>query len=385
MYYGLPLLYELTTASKSVGARGLAARKGFHCISAAMYERGWTKGVKHVNVGLVGYGYWGPNLARNFNQQPDCRLAAVCDLDQARVDVAARIYPSNPPMHGTTHFQDLLDNPDIDLVAIATPTSSHYELARQALLAGKDVLVEKPMTVELHEADDLVKIAAANGRILAVDHTFLYTPAVQKIYELVHDGIIGKPIYFDSVRTNLGLFQHDANVVQDLATHDFSIACYVIKERPNSVQAIGICYGSEKLESIAYLHIGYPSGFFMHVHVNWITPVKIRQMLIAGSEKMIVFDDLVPSEKVRLYDRGIIVSGPDPEAAHRLKVDYRSGDMISPHLIAREALDAEASHVLDCVRHRKQPLSDGRLGIEVVRLLASCNESLRRGGARIDL
>jgi predicted dehydrogenase len=341
--------------------------------------------VKHVNVGLVGYGYWGPNLARNFNQQPGCRLAAVCDLDQARVQTAARLYPSNPPVHGTTRFQDILDDPEIDLVVIATPTSSHYDLARRALLAGKDVLVEKPITATVQEAHEVVKIAEANKRILAVDHTFLYTPAVQKIRDLVRGGVIGKPIYLDSVRINLGLFQHDANVVQDLATHDFSIASFVIDERPNSVQATGVCYGSDKLESIAYIHVGYPSNFFMHLHVNWVSPVKIRQMLIAGSEKMIVFDDLEPSEKVRIYDRGIVVSRPDPQAAYLLKVDYRSGDMVAPHLAAREALDAEASHVLDCVRERKQPLSNGRLGLEVVRLLDGCNQSLLRAGARIEL
>lgn len=341
--------------------------------------------MKHVNVGLVGYGYWGPNLARNFNQQPGCRLGAVCDLDQTRVEIAVRVYPSNPPAYGTARFQDLLDDPEIDLIVIATPTSTHYELARQALLAGKDVLVEKPVTASVQEAHELVKIAETNKRILAVDHTFLYTPAVQKIRDLVRGGAIGKPIYLDSVRINLGLFQHDANVVQDLATHDFSIASFVIDERPNSVQATGVCYGSEKLESIAYLHVGYPSGFFMHLHVNWVSPVKIRQMLIAGSEKMIVFDDLKPSEKVRLYDRGIIVSRPDAEATYRLKVDYRSGDMIAPHLAAREALTTEASHILDCVRERNQPLSDGRLGAEVVRLLDGCNELLRRGGARIEL
>ena len=341
--------------------------------------------MKLVNVGLVGYGYWGPNLARNFNQQPGCRVAAVCDLDQARVDIATRVYPSSHPMHGTTYFQDLIDNREIDLIAIATPTSTHYDLARQALLAGKDVLVEKPMTAGVREAEELIEIAEANGRILAVDHTFLYTSAVQKIRELVRAGAIGRPIYLDSVRINLGLFQHDANVVQDLATHDFSIASFVIDEKPDAIQATGVCYGSETLESIAYIHVGYPSGFFMHLHVNWVSPVKIRQMLIAGSEKMIVFNDLEPSEKVRLYDRGIVVTRPDPEIAYLLKVDYRSGDMIAPHLAAREALDAEASYVLDCVRERKPPLSDGKLGLEVVRLLEGCNESLRRGGARVDL
>jgi predicted dehydrogenase len=341
--------------------------------------------VKSINVGLVGYGYWGPNLARNFNQQPACRLAAVCDLDEARVEVAKRIYPSNPPMHGTRRFEDLLEASEIDLIVIATPTSTHFDLARRSLLAGKDVLIEKPIATSVREAEELVRIAEQNKRVLAVDHTFLYTPAVVKIRDLVRGGAIGKPVYVDSVRINLGLFQHDANVVQDLATHDFSIASFVIEERPSTVQATGICYGSEKLESIAYLHIGYPSGFFMHLHVNWVSPVKIRQMLIAGSEKMIVFDDLEPSEKVRLYDRGIIVSRPNPEAAYQLKVDYRSGDMIAPHLVAREALDAEASHILDCVRGRKQPLSDGRLGVEVVRLLDGCDRSLRSGGVKVDL
>jgi predicted dehydrogenase len=341
--------------------------------------------VKPVNVGLVGYGYWGPNLARNFSRQPGCRLAAICDLDAGRAAAATSMYPSNPPAKGTTCFRDILDMPEIDLVVIATPTSTHYELARQALLAGKDVLVEKPITSTVDEAQELVELAEKNGRILAVDHTFLYTPAVQKIRDLVRSGSIGTPIYLDSVRINLGLFQHDANVVQDLATHDFSIASFFIDEQPNSVQVTGVCYGSDRFESIAYLHVGYPSGFFMHLHVNWVSPVKIRQMLIAGSEKMIVFDDLEPSEKVRLYDKGIIVSRPDAETNYRLKVDYRSGDMVAPHLPAREALDAEASHILECVRTRKKPLSDGQLGLDVVRLLDGCTESLRRGGAKVAL
>jgi predicted dehydrogenase len=339
--------------------------------------------LKTINIGLIGYGYWGPNLARNFSRQPACRLAALCDLDEARVEAAAGLYPSN--VRGTTRAADLFEDPDIDLVVIATPTSTHFDLARQALIANKDVLIEKPIASTLQEARELVELAEANKRVLAVDHTFLYTPAVKKIRELVRGGSIGTPIYIDSVRINLGLFQHDANVVQDLASHDFSIATFIIDEKPSSVQAIGVCYGSEKLESIAYLHVGYPSGFFMHLHVNWVSPVKIRQMLIAGSEKMIVFDDLEPSEKVRLYDKGIVVSRPDPQEAYRLKVDYRSGDMIAPHLVAREALDAEASHLLECVRERKIPLSDGRLGLEVVRLLDGCGQSLRQGGARIEL
>ncbi len=341
--------------------------------------------MKLINVGLAGYGYWGPNLARNFHRQPDCRLAAICDVSQARVDAAAKLYPSNPPVHGTTRFQELLDDPQIDLIVIATPTSTHYAMAKGALLAGKDVLVEKPVATTIEEAQELVDIAEAKRLLLAVDHTFLYTPAVQKMRELVRSGILGNLIYFDSVRINLGLFQQDANVIQDLATHDFSIASFLVDERPTSVQATGVCYGSDKLESIAYLHVGYPSGFFMHLHVNWVSPVKIRQMLIAGSERMIVFDDLEPSEKVRVYDRGIVVSQPDAETSYQLKVDYRSGDMVAPHLGAREALDAEASHLLECVRERKKPLSDGRLGLEVVRLLNGCAELLRRGGVRIDL
>jgi predicted dehydrogenase len=341
--------------------------------------------MKPISVGLVGYGYWGPNLARNFNRQPDCRLGAICDVSQARVDAAARLYPKNPPVLGTTRFQDLLDDQEIDLIVIATPISTHYALASQALLAGKDVLVEKPMTSTLAEAQKLIDIAEANERILAVDHTFLYTPAVQKIRDLVRGGLIGTPIYLDSVRINLGLFQNDANVVHDLATHDFSIASFIVDEQPNSVQVTGLCYGCDNLQSIAYLHVGYPSGFFMHLHVNWVSPVKIRQMLIAGSEKMIVFDDMVPSEKVRVYDKGIILSHPDPEVTYQLKIDYRAGDMVAPHLPAREALDAEASHLLECVRTRRSPLSNGQLGLQVVRLLEGSTESLRCGGARIEL
>jgi predicted dehydrogenase len=341
--------------------------------------------MKRIGVGLIGYGYWGPNLARNFSRQPGCRLVGISDLDKSRVDSAVSFYPGSPAVLGTTRYQDLLEHPDIDLVLIATPVSTHYKLAREALLAGKDVLVEKPMTNTLGEAQDLVDLAARNGRILAVDHTFLYTPAVQKMRDLIRAGAIGKPIYIDSVRINLGLFQHDVNVVHDLATHDFSIASFLVDEKPSSVQATGVCYGNDKLESIAYLHVGYPSGFFMHLHVNWMSPVKMRQMLIAGSEKMIVFDDMEPSEKLRVYDKGITVSQSDAHAVYSLKVGYRSGDMVAPHLPGREALDAEAEHLLQCVRERKTPLSAGALGLEVIRLLEGASESLRRGGVKIAL
>ena len=335
-----------------------------------------------IAVALIGFGYWGPNLARNFSRQRECRLAAICDVNPERLEQARENYP------GAALSSDagkLMDNPNIDAILIATPVSTHFALARQALMAGKDILVEKPLTSTAADAEILVNLAREKGCILAVDHTFLYTGAVRKIADIVRDGGIGELIYLDSVRVNLGLFQHDVSVIYDLATHDLSIMSFLVSEEPFAVQATGVRYGAENVESIAHIHLEYLSGLIVNCHVNWLSPVKIRKTLIGGSNKMIVYDDMSTDEKVKIYDKGIIISETDPGRINRMKVEYRMGDMVTPQIGTREALDLETEEFLNCIRSRKRPVSDGELGLRVVRQLEGCSKSIAGGGTKIVL
>jgi predicted dehydrogenase len=333
-----------------------------------------------VGIGLVGYGYWGPKLARNFAAQQGCLLVAICETSAARRALAQREYRS---ARVTADFGDLLADPAIHAVLIAVPVSAHYELARRALLAGKDVLLEKPMTASSAEARDLIRIAHAHGRVLAVDHTYLFTGAVRKIKELVDSGALGEIMYLDSVRINLGLFQNDVNVLYDLAPHDLSIMDYVIDCEPLAVQAMGRSHTGDEIESMAYLHVEFPGDLIAHFHFNWLAPVKIRRTLIGGTKQMIVYDDMEPSEKVKVYDKGVVVRPGDIDSIYRTIVDYRTGDMLAPKLSHHEALAAEAQHFVDCVARRSEPLADGSSGLRVVRLLEAAQESLRNEGRRV--
>ena len=335
-----------------------------------------------INVALVGFGYWGPNLARNFSSQSGCTLTAICELNTDRAVAAKAQYPA---CLITNDYQVLLDNPDIHAILIATPVTSHFELTKRALLAGKDVLVEKPLTAKTSEAEELVELAQERNRILAVDHTFLFTGAVQKMKELVSSGDLGEIIYIDSVRINLGLFQHDVNVIWDLAPHDLSIVAYLIDKAPLAVTAVGASHSGNGIENIAYLHVEYPGNLIAHFHLNWLAPVKIRRTLIGGTRKMIVYDDMEPSEKVKVYDKGISLNRADADSIRNIIVDYRTGDMVAPKLAHREALHAEAEHFLKCVRTRSTPLADGRAGLYVTRILEAAENSLRGGGCRISL
>lgn len=332
-----------------------------------------------VGVGLVGFGYWGPNLARNFSSQFNCRLLAICENNAARAEYARRLFPSAAV---TPDFEDLVSNPDIQAIVIATPVASHYSIAKAALLSGKDIFVEKPFTQTVEQAEDLVAIANKTGQLIAVDHTFLYTGSVRKIYELVKKKELGDLLYFDSVRVNLGLFQQDVNVIYDLAPHDLSILVHLIDKKPIALRAMGVCHGPQKLESLAYLHLDFEDGFVAHFHFSWVAPVKIRKTILAGTNKMLVYDDLELMEKVRLYDKGIVLT-PNKESVYNIQVEYRTGDMLAPKLEVREALSTEAEHFLGCVRTRSRPLSDGEMGLKVVRLLAASEESLRTGGNRV--
>ncbi|MBT3306243.1 MAG: Gfo/Idh/MocA family oxidoreductase [Alphaproteobacteria bacterium] len=346
--------------------------------------------IQEIGVGLVGYGYWGPNLARNFSRQDNCTLIAICELDQDRLDHASRDFPNT---HITDTYQDILSNPDIHAVLVATPVFSHHPLVMAALAAGKDVFVEKPLASNMSEGREMVDKAEKTGRVLAVDHTFLFTGAVRKAKELIESGEIGELVYIDSVRVNLGLFQHDVNVVFDLAPHDISIATYLTDRDPEYIQAVGKCYGSDDIESVAYAHFEYSDGMINHCHLSWLSPVKVRRTLITGTKKMILYDDMEPSEKIKVYDQGIIKNQLntnaegrlDPDLKRSVKIDYRIGDMLAPKLVKSEALDVEAKHFLDCVRTRSQPLSDGKFGLRVLRQIEACLLSLKQDGKRIRL
>jgi predicted dehydrogenase len=336
-----------------------------------------------VGIGLVGYGYWGPNLARNFTIQPDCRLVAICELHKERARLAAQRHPGTLV---TDDYDRLLEDHQIDAVVLATPLRTHFALARQALLAGKDVLVEKPMTRTAAEAEALVHVARQARRILAVDHTFLFTDAVRKIKELMDTGVLGKPLYIDSVRTNLGLFHPDHNVIWDLAPHEISIVLYLVGRDPVAVQAHGVCHTSNGVENLAYVHLEFADGFVAHFHLNWLAPVKLRQMIVAGSRQMLVYDDVQRSEKVKVYNKGIALRPADGvDAMYKAAINLRTGDMVAPHLPNQEALAVEVAHFVDCVRHRTPPLVSGDDGLRVVRILEAAQTSLEGRGQRVDL
>ena len=333
-----------------------------------------------IGVGLVGFGYWGPNLARNFSQIADCRLTSICDTSLERQKRAAQLYPG---LRISGDFRTILEDNDIHLVLIATPVATHYGLAQAALEAGKDVMVEKPFTQYAHQAKALVSLAESKGRIIAVDHTFLFTGAVQKIKSLVDQGELGNLLYFDSVRINLGLFQHDVNVIYDLAPHDLAILSHLVGQPPISVQTNAVANTGNGIENIAYLFMEYPHGLVAHCHLNWLSPVKIRQVLLAGDKKMVVFDDNAPDEKVKIYDKGVGISAASPDEKYRQVVNYRVGDMTAPQLARTEALALEAEQIIACVKNRTPPLSDGRFGWLVVRILDAAQRSLLEGGRRV--
>ena len=345
-----------------------------------------------IGIGVIGYGYWGPNLVRNFYEAPDCEVVAVSDL---RENQLARVRARYPTVATTTDFRDLLNNPRIDAVVIATPVSTHFDLAMQALRAGKNVLVEKPMTMDADQAQRLVDEAERRRLKLSVDHTFVFTSAVRKIRELATNGDLGELYYYDSVRVNLGLFQHDVNVIWDLAVHDLSIMDFILPAQPVAVSATGISHVPGEPENMAYMTMYFDSRVMAHVHVNWLAPVKVRRTLIGGSRKMVVYDDLEPSEKIKVYDKGITVNGDhagngngngNGNARYQMMVGYRTGDVWSPQLdITTEALSLELRHFVGCIQNNTTPLVDGHAGLRVVRLLEAATESMRHSGRPVDL
>jgi len=346
-----------------------------------------------LKLGVVGYGYWGPNVVRNFASQPDCRVVTICDTNPKAVAQALRHHPA---VHATSNPDEVMRSSEIDAVAVVTPVSTHYDLAKKALENGKHVFVEKPFTATSAQAEELIELADRKNLQIMVDHTFLFNGAVRKIKELVDAGVLGPLYYYDSTRVNLGLFQHDVNVIWDLAPHDLSIIDYLIGLEPELVVATGGAH-LNGLADMAYITLHFPKNIIAHLNVNWLSPVKVRTTLVGGQRKMLVWNDLEPSEKVKVYDKGIQVTDNHDESRQRLKalveakvfevgaaqavhdllVSYRSGDMWSPQVDQTEALQLEARYFLDCLASGEKPVNDGRAGLRVVKMLEAADQSLK--------
>ena len=337
-----------------------------------------------ISVGVIGCGYWGPNLIRNFAESEAAELRWVCDRDARRLEKVARRYPA---ARATADCGELFDDPRLDALVIATPVATHYPFARRALEAGKHVLVEKPLTASAREAEELIALAERRGLTLMVDHTFIYTGAVRRIKELVAAGEVGDLLYFDSVRINLGLFQHDVNVVWDLAPHDLSIMDHVVGRTPTALTATGSCHIEPGLENIAYVQLRFDDSLIANFHFNWLSPVKIRRTLIAGRRRMIVYDDIEPTEKIRVYDSGVTRNerALTEEETYKTLVSYRTGDVWVPKLDSTEALRYVAAEFLESISGGRPTVSDGAAGLRVVRLLEAAQQSINDGGRWIKL
>ena len=334
-----------------------------------------------IKIGVIGYGYWGPNLVRNMFEVPDTSVVAVSDMRWDRLRHVSSRYPS---LFVSTDYRNLIDDPDIDAIAIATPVHAHYELALEALQAGKHVLIEKPMTSTSEQALRLIDEADRRNLVVMVDHTFVYTGAVRKIKQVVASGMLGDVYYYDSTRINLGLFQRDVDVIWDLAVHDLAIMNYILPSVPCAVAATGINHVMGGTENLAYLTVFFELNLIAHINVNWLSPVKIRRTLIGGSKQMIVYDDMEPSEKVKIYDKGITVTNGS-DSLYQAMVNYRSGDMFAPQLDVSEALKVELQHFVDCIENGAAPITGGLAGLQVVRILESASQSMRQRGKLIEL
>jgi predicted dehydrogenase len=333
-----------------------------------------------IKVGVIGYGYWGPNVARNFNACEGAELVSICDLSEKHLSLAKSHYPfiktfSDP--------KDLINSNEIDVVAVVTPVFTHHELARFALENGKHIFVEKPFTTNVAQAEDLIELAEKKDLKVMVDHTFLFTGAVRKMREIIDSGELGSLFFYDSVRVNLGLFQHDINVIWDLAPHDFSIMNYLIDKEPISVSAFGTEHFGLGFEEVAYIAVHFDDGFIAHFHCNWLSPVKVRRTLISGDRKMLIWDDLSSDEKIKIYDRGVELK--NSEGIHKLLVSYRSGDMYVPKLDNTEALKLEVDYFVECIEKNKKPFNDGEEGLKVVKMLEAADKSLKNDNEKIKL
>jgi predicted dehydrogenase len=332
-----------------------------------------------IRIGVIGYGYWGPNIVRNFNGVNGAKVTAVCDLSE---DMCQRVAKAYPGIEVGTDPNRILTSPDIDAVAVITPVFTHFDLAKKALENGKHVFVEKPFTSTVAQAEELNEIADKKKLTIMVDHTFIFTGAVRKIKAMVEEGQLGDLYYFDSTRVNLGLFQHDVNVVWDLAPHDFSIMDFILDQKPVALSATGQSHFNG-LEDVAYVTCYFPGKLIAHFNVNWLSPVKVRTTLIGGTKKMLVWNDIDPDEKIKVYDKGVDVT--TRESVYDLLVSYRSGDAWVPKVEATEALKLEAEYFVKCVTSGERPLNDGQSGLRVVQVLEAANKSISQRGALVEL
>src|ERR1700730_176483 len=332
-----------------------------------------------IKIGVIGYGYWGPNIVRNLQGLDTTRAELICDSNPS---AQARARKAHPGVKIVSDANEVLRSPDIDAVAIITPVWTHFELAKKALEHGKHVFIEKPFASNSAQAEELIELAARKNLKIMVDHTFLFTGAVRKIRELTESGALGDLYYYDSLRVNLGLFQHDVSVIWDLAPHDLSIMDHLIKGEPEAIVATGECH-LNGVEDVAFITIYFPNKVIAHINVNWLSPVKIRMTMIGGQKKMLVWNDLVADEKIRVYDKGVnITSG---EKVRELLVNYRSGDMWAPQIEQLEALRVELAYFADCILHDKSPFNDGQAGLRVVRMLEAADRSIKQRGELVRL
>ncbi len=333
-----------------------------------------------IRIGVVGFGYWGPNIIRNFNSIAGGEVSAIWDIDKkARM----RAKPLWPRIKIAASFNEIVTSKGIDAVAIVTPVFTHFDLAKKALENGKHIFVEKPFTSTVAQAEDLISLAEKKRLKIMVDHTFIFTGAVRKIKELINKNSLGKLYYYDSTRVNLGLFQHDVNVVWDLAVHDLYIMDYLIKQKPVAVIAVGAEHFGRKFENIAFLTLYFNDSFIAHFNVNWLSPVKLRMTLIGGNKKMLLWDDMQSDEKIRIYDKGVDIK--TKEGLYNLLVDYRSGDMCAPKIDHAEALKLETEHFVNCIKTNKTPINDGYAGLRVLKILEASDKSLRNSSKVVKL
>lgn len=330
-----------------------------------------------IRFGVIGYGYWGPNIVRNLRSIEGVTVAAVCDKVPASLKRAKDAFSD---LYVTTDADELINSPDIDAIAVITPVWTHYGLAKAALLQGKHVFVEKPFTSNSEQAQELIELAEQRNLRIMVDHTFLFTGAVRKIKQLIDDQTLGKIYYYDSTRVNLGLFQHDVNVLWDLAPHDLAIVDYLIGQPVEAVVATGAAH-LNGLMDVAYLTAYYPDNVIAHINVNWLSPVKVRTTLIGGEKRMVVWNDLEADEKIKIYDRGVNIK--NREGLYDLLVSYRSGDMWAPRIEQTEALKAELSYFAECIDRGEKPFNDGVAGLRVVRMLEAAETSLKKKGEAV--
>ena len=332
-----------------------------------------------IRIGVIGYGYWGPNIVRNLRGVERCQVAAVCDQSPAALERVNQAYPDLPV---TTKPSELVTSPQLDAIAIVTPVCTHFELAKAALENGKHVFIEKPFTSTTQEAEELIELADRKNLRIMVDHTFLFTGAVRKIRELIDEGVLGDLYYYDSTRVNLGLFQHDVSVVWDLAPHDLSIMDFLIQEKPEAVIATGEAHLNGHAD-VAFISIYFPRNVIAHVNVNWLSPVKVRTTLIGGEKKMLVWNDLEADEKIKIYDKGVQMN--NGQGLYELLVSYRSGDMWAPRVEQAEALKVELGYFIECVTKGQTPFNDAVAGARIVRLLEAADQSLKERGRAVQL